>query len=615
MSAILEYQKLAYRTLKLVHPNDVAGSPDIILNLGHFRIIESDAALDAVIRLYLSKVRAIAEEVEKKFATAFQRLPKTHAGDYKSFVEREDALKAERRNFIGETAKKTCLTFQDFNKFADAGDAELKNWDFEEITSIDLVRLLARQKLALLQKTMGFPSNRKGYQDYLRIVVGDLFKHLSVNLPAMLPEKPRRTHSYIMSTTETGKSELLKAICLNYIQDPDYAGLVVLDPGGDMVPEMARWPELIPTARLVYIDPLLDPESSPVINPFDAEHLDNNDRALLTEQIVSAIGSLVEGKVGGTISVNMEAVLYPSVRLLVDLPNTNLRDLQRLMKNDKRLVELGCNSPRPEVAEFFKTEFNKLATLVTSKQSITVKIGNILSKGTLEKVICGRTSIDLERLMAERKVILVNLAKGRLGASESSALGTLLVSLIQSICMKRALLDKSVRPMTHLIIDECQNFVTGNIKTIIRETRKFGLAVTLAQQEVGAEMAPDLARTVTRTTNVKIAGRSAIEETRRTGALVGVKPEAITPLEAGQFFYKNGTAPTFLLRVRSDRVDNRGGVNASTWHKIQAQQIRHFYRSPDKRLGQENEQRPVKKAVKMEEKNDKPQSNTGYDFE
>jgi hypothetical protein len=609
MSANLEYQKLACHTLRLVHPSDETDCSEILLDLGVFRIIESDVALDQVIERYLSKLKNKATEIQ----VSYHRKSKELLGDEQGH-ERRHKLEMRMGEYNQQLRKKVVLTCRDFLKFNGHGDAELKR-DSYYSHGAEMVRDFARKEHAQAQRTRGFDSSRAGYRKYLKHAVPELHRRLSVDIKALVKEQPRIEHTYLIATTNTGKSELIKALCLQYVEKPEYAGLVVLDPAGDLTPEIARWPELIPSGRLVYIDPTLDAENMPVINPFDAEHLNDNDRGLLTEQIVSAIGTMIEGKAGGTLTVNMEAVLYPSVRFLVDLPNATLRDLQRLMKGDERLFELACQSPRPEVSEFFSTEFNKMATLTTTKQSVAVKIGNILSKGTLEKVLCGRTSIDLERLMSERKIILVNLAKGRLGASESSALGTLLVSLIQSICMKRERIPKSKRPVTHLIIDECQNFLTTHIQTIIRETRKFGLSVTLVQQEVGGGMSPDLEKTVTRTTSVKIAGRSAIEETRRTGALVNVAPEDITALDAGQFFYKNGTAPSFLLRVRADRLGNKGGVSRDTWSKILEQQKRHFYRSIHDKAHHENGQNRAKKQTAKEKDGDKPKRETGYDFE
>ncbi len=561
------YQKapeLAYKVLRLIEPAKRDSSPDRFLDLGTFRIIESQAAVLAVVAEFIKELSAVSNSIDAEY-------------NEKTGSQYVDHLYKRKRQVLQQLQKRCVLSYDDFTRFVGHEQSEKKAIEnIEYKKGSEQIRLMARKRFADLQASGGFSKSFSGYQTYLRAVNKKLHQVLSQDLPALVKEKPRRSHSYIVSTTETGKTELLKAICLNYIHQPDYAGVVVLDPGGDMAPQMARWQELIPSSQLVYIDPYLSKYNVPVINPFDAEGFDEQDRSLLTEQIVLALASMVEGKLGGTLSVNMETVLVPSVRLLIDLPNTTLRDLSDLMKGDEKLIEAGRRSSEPDIADFFQTEFSEVDK--TTKRSIVSKLRNILNKPALRAMLCGHTSINLERLMSEHKFIVVNLAKGRLGTGESSALGTLLVSLIQAIAMKRERLKEAERPMTHLIIDECQNFITHSVKEIIRETRKFGLAVTLAQQEVGGDMPSDFEDVVVSTTNVKVVGRSNIKQTKRTGALIGVPPEDIADLEAGQFYWKNGTAPPFLLRVRSDRLNYKGGCSNDLWLKVAEQQQRFYYR-------------------------------------
>ena len=562
---MLKWQELACKQHGLIHPSKLESNKKPLLNLGHFRIIDSKIALEKIIDDYLRVVKKSASR-----AAAIQQQSKTAPGWKNPTHLSDDNL-----------YHLTVLSYDDFIRFHGREDTD-KKIEFNDLShtssSQSLPRKMARYKFASAQGITAFKPTFDGYKFYIKFTLPDLYKALSEDIPALIPDAPRQEHTYITSTTKTGKSELLKALILNYIQQPDYAGVVMLDPGGDMVPQMARWPELVPSGRLVYIDPTLSKFNTPVINPFDAENLDEEERDLLTEQIVAAIGSTVEGKLGGSISVNMEALLTPCVRLLIDLPNTSLKDLSRLMKDDEDLITAGQCSPIEQVAEFFRSEFTEIATLRPSKQSIVVKLRNILSKPILVNTLCGRTSIDLERMMAERKIILVNLAKGRLGAASSSMFGTLLVSLISAIAMKRGNIKESERPMTHLIIDECQNVVTSELETIIRENRKFGLAVTLAQQEVGGGMSAELMNVVTSTTNVKVAGRSQSSQTKVTADLVGVTPDDIASRQVGEFFYKHATYPPFLLRVRSDRLKASGGVGNSIWKMVMEQQQQFFYR-------------------------------------
>lgn len=559
----LEYQRLACQTLGLVHPVDRETFEGKLLELGTFKIIDSEAVTTCVVEQYLVELREFVQE----FRDGLDRRQK-------SAPTRRDELQRLEHQFLKETAKHVLLDLRDFMRFNGRSDSEEKRDSFSRGRAY--VKDTARKELARLQRFTTFSSDFFGYCQYLDRACPSLFFRLNQDIPALVPEENHTTHTYIMSTTKTGKSELLKALALHYVQDPDYASLLVLDPGGDMSRQIAQWPELIPQERLIYLDPALSETRVPVINPLDVEGLSRREKGKLAGQIVAVIGSLVEGKLGGELSTNMEAVLYPTVRLLIDLPNTSLADIPRVMIGDPRLIALGTQSDDEDVADFFRNHFDDVNDL--SKKSITQKINSILGKGEVRSILCGRTSIDLRHALNNRMVVIANLAKGALDFEESRVIGMLLVAMTQSIGMERVHTPEHLRPQTHLMIDECQNFITGELKGIIRETRKFGLSVMLAQQELGGDMPRNLRNVVVKTTNVKIAGRSDMTETEQTGKLVGVSGAAIAQCGPGEFFYRAANKPPFKLRVRSDRIKIKGCVDLRTWEKIKAQQLERYYR-------------------------------------
>lgn len=562
----LEYQQLACEMLGLIHPVDRNSYKGVLLDLGHFRIIDGAAVTGKIIEAYLSRLRQLFAEFQVSIEHRRKVIP--------SHDDRRSKLDQTQQQFLEETRARAVLAPSDFMQFNKRGDSEEKRETFTQGRAF--VKDTARRELARLQRFTSFSSDFAGYTQYLDRACPDLFFRLSKDIPALVPEENHTTHTYIMSTTKTGKSELLKTFALNYVQRPDYASILVLDPGGDMSRQIAQWPELIPQDRLIYIDPAMSDTHVPVINPFDVKDLSRREKGKLTGQIVAVIGSLVEGKMGGDISTAMEAVLYPSVRLLIDLPNTSLADLPKIMIDDPRLIALGAQNPDPDVGDFFQNHFDNVNEL--TKKSITQKVNSILNKGELRSVLCGRNSIDLRHALNNKMVVVANLAKGALDFEESRVIGMILVAMAQSIGMERVNIPENDRPQTHLIIDECQNFVTGELKGIIRETRKFGLSVMLAQQEVGGDMTRDLRNVVIKTTNVKIAGRSDMTETEQTGKLVSVDATAIAHCEAGQFYYRAANKPPFKLRARSDRLKLKGCVDLETWDRIKAQQIKRYYR-------------------------------------
>lgn len=568
----LEYQRLACDLLGIVHPEDRDAYPGQLLELGTFRIIDSPLATKAVVTRYIDLLQEHVVSIQEEFRYHWDRMQR--APQDTDDIGRQ-RLQEQRKGYLDAISEKAILNPGDFYKFNGHGDAEAKREHFLA-EGRSLIRARARMKLAGLEKVETLASDFGGYQKYLDITNPDLYFRLKRDLPVLVPADHHTTHTYVMSTTKTGKSELLKAFCLNYIQEPDNCSLLVLDPGGDMSKQIAQWPELIPTNRLIYFDPALNETHVPCINPFEVSGLTRREKSNLAGQITTVIGAMIEGKIGGSLSHNMEAILRPTIRLLIDTPNTSLADIIDVVNGDARFIALGQRSENRRVQKYFRNDFQNANS--ETKKAIVNKLNSILMVGELDAILGGKSTIDLKHALDNNMVVVANLAKGALDPDESRIIGQLLVAICQAIGMERIRLPERERPQTHLIVDECQNFVSSKMNDIIRETRKFGLSVTLAQQELAGGMPAELARTVTSTTNVKIAGRSAKTETRRTGDLVGIEPASIRDCGRGEFYYQAENYPAFKLRVRSDRVQIKGCISLPMWERVKQQQIERYYR-------------------------------------
>jgi hypothetical protein len=87
--------------------------------------------------------------------------------------------------------------------------------------------------------------------------------------------------------------------------------------------------------------------------------------------------------------------------------------------------------------------------------------------------------------MDEQKILLINLAKGRIGEENSNFLGLLLVPRILIAAMSRQDVPEAQRPDFYLYVDEFQNFATPDFAVILSEARKYHLNLTVANQFVG----------------------------------------------------------------------------------------------------------------------------------
>jgi hypothetical protein len=93
-----------------------------------------------------------------------------------------------------------------------------------------------------------------------------------------------------------------------------------------------------------------------------------------------------------------------------------------------------------------------------------------------------RSTIDVEAIIKQEKILLVNLAKGKITEANSQFMGMLLLASLQNAVMRRANEPETVRRPFFLYVDEFQNIATQSFISLISEGRKFGIGLVLANQ-------------------------------------------------------------------------------------------------------------------------------------
>ncbi|MBF0264129.1 MAG: hypothetical protein HQL46_02575 [Gammaproteobacteria bacterium] len=120
------------------------------------------------------------------------------------------------------------------------------------------------------------------------------------------------------------------------------SSLILIDPHGDLAEEIAK---LKPVKnrkiadRIVYIDPSLDINHSPSINPFEITDRSEKNIALMTQELKSIFSVLLQN---ANTTNQMDAILSPCIATLLRRPNSDFSDLQRFMDDDNNhdLVEV-----------------------------------------------------------------------------------------------------------------------------------------------------------------------------------------------------------------------------------------------------------------------------------
>jgi len=288
----------------------------------------------------------------------------------------------------------------------------------------------------------------------------------------------RRRHMYIIGKTGMGKSELLKNIAIQDIQDG--RGLAFIDPHGDPVEDLLDY---IPEHRIkdvIYINPA-DMEYPIAFNVM--ESVDPDKRHLVTDGIMAVFKKLWID----LWSARMEYILNYTILALLEIPESTLLGINRMFAEKSYRKWVVDQVKDPEVKAFWEQEFaqytEKFATEATA--AIQNKIGQFVSN-TLVRNIVGqsKSSFDMREAMDQQKIILLNLSKGRMGEDASRLLGGLLITKIQLAAMSRVDIPRNERKDFILIVDEFQNFATASFANILSEARKFNLSLVVAHQYI-----------------------------------------------------------------------------------------------------------------------------------
>jgi hypothetical protein len=292
----------------------------------------------------------------------------------------------------------------------------------------------------------------------------------------LLPDD-RLRHLWIVGKTGSGKSTLLAR---NIQQDlASGAGLMVLDPHGDLVESVLPF---VPSARtndVLLFDP--SDRAFPVaFNVFRAGRQPHPDLALFTAQLVTVFKRYWADSWGP----RLEHVLRNSIMAVAPLPQATLVFLYRFLTEEGLREGISKTITDPLVRQFWTKEFPGYAKSLQSEALAPVlnKLGALVANPVVRNIVGQeRSRVDILELMARQAVVLCPLATGRIGEDASHLLGGLLVAAVQLAAMARP----RGGPPFYLYADEFQHFVNDSVATILAESRKFGLGLTLAHQYLG----------------------------------------------------------------------------------------------------------------------------------
>jgi len=282
----------------------------------------------------------------------------------------------------------------------------------------------------------------------------------------------RLLHLYIIGQTGTGKSTLIA----NMVRQ-DMAkgkGLCLIDPHGDLAENLV--PFLSPDD--LYWD-VADQGSPYGYNPLT--RTGEAHRPLVASGLIDALKKQWADAWG----VRMEHLLRYAILALLEQPKADLRDIVRMFIDRKFKTETLASVTDPQVKHFWEQEFPAMnyKTAVDGVAPIANKLGAFLAHPIIRKSITApQTPLRFRRIMDDGQVLIVNLAKGRIGNDNANVLGGLLTASFFNAALSRQDLPETDRRPFYLYVDEFHSFTTLAFAVMLSEVRKYGLGVILAHQ-------------------------------------------------------------------------------------------------------------------------------------
>ncbi len=299
-----------------------------------------------------------------------------------------------------------------------------------------------------------------------------------------MSREDRMRHFYVIGQTGTGKTNIMLNMITQDIRNGD--GCCYIDPHGtDIQTILSR----IPKERVddvIYFDPAYTMRPMG-LNMLEYDPKYPEQKTFVVNEMMGIFNKLFDMKIGG--GAMFEQYFRNSAFLVMEDPESGstLLEITRVLA-DKEFRDMKlARCKNPIIKQFWVS-----AEQTTGDQSlanfvpyISSKFDNFISNDIMRPVVLQQNSVfNFRKIMDEKKILLVNLSKGRLGDINANLIGLVLVGKIQMAALSRV--DMFGKPINdfYLYIDEFQNVTTDSIASILSEARKYRLSLNIAHQYI-----------------------------------------------------------------------------------------------------------------------------------
>jgi hypothetical protein len=301
-----------------------------------------------------------------------------------------------------------------------------------------------------------------------------------------LKKKDRLRHLYVIGQTGTGKTVLLKNMIAQDMKNGD--GACFIDPHGSDIEDILA---NVPKERykdVVYFDPA-NTDRPMGLNMLEYDHNNPEQKTFVVNELFSIFQKLYGGS-PESMGPIFEQYFRNATMLVVEDPasGSTLLEVSRVMSDEKfRNLKLSrCKNPI--VVQFWREIATKAggdAALANIVPYITSKFDVFMANDIMRPIIAQeKSAFNFREIMDNKKILLINLSKGRLGGINSSLIGLIIVGKILMAALSRVDMPEEERNDFYLYIDEFQNVTTDSISTILSEARKYKLSLNVVHQYI-----------------------------------------------------------------------------------------------------------------------------------
>lgn len=299
--------------------------------------------------------------------------------------------------------------------------------------------------------------------------------------PFGIKAEDRTRHVYVIGKTGMGKSTLLENMAVQDLRNGE--GMAFIDPHGSTAELLLDY---VPEDRIddvVYFAPF-DTDYPVAFNIM--EDVGHDKRHLVANGLMSAFKKIwVDAW-----SARMEYILNNTILALLEYPDATLLGVNRMFTDKDYRKKVVDHITDPSIKSFWVDEYAKYTDRYTQEATPAIqnKVGQFVSNPLIRNIIGQpKSTFNIREMMDQKKILIMNLSKGKVGEQNTNLLGSMLITKIYLAAMSRADATREEMgnlPNFYFFVDEFQSFANESFADILSEARKYHLNLTIAHQYI-----------------------------------------------------------------------------------------------------------------------------------